>query len=94
MGQRINFIHRRPKRARNVRIRRTVESYVRVADLDEREAGSLFSLLLIRPQYFRHRHARRKAPHNARPRPLHALQKSAAVNAVAVRLARIRAILD
>src|SRR5882762_1464229 len=85
--QRIDLVYRRLKRSRNIRVRRLVESHVAIANLYKTKlAGRYRRLVEIGKlaQAIRLQHAALHYAQRASAGPCHALQKSAAIDAVVV----------
>src|SRR5713101_3993387 len=90
VGQRVDFIDRRLQSRSDIRICWLVKADVAVADLDKAEVPAFAGILTVAfGECPRYRDATAHGPDKACPRPCHALQEPATINAVVVEVLQL-----
>src|SRR5271165_1215459 len=85
--QSINLVHRRLQGRRHIRVGRLVETHVTVADLNKAEVSAMAGVSIGVPgECLRNRNAAAHGPDQSSAGPSHALQKSASVDAIVVKV--------
>src|SRR5579864_2030019 len=92
LGQSVDLVDRYLQGRSNIRICRLIETNVAIADLNEGEVPAHRFLLRAFGEHLRYGDSSAQGPNQARSRPRHTLQKTAAVNSVIVEI--VRSLID